>query len=278
MTESTPAMTDSPILAHYATGHEASRLDNGAGKLERARTEDILTRYLPPAPAVVLDIGGGPGRYAGWLASRGYTVHLIDAVSLHVEQARESFRSAGLRDADAEVGDARALSFANDSADAALLLGPLYHLPDREDRLRALREARRVLKPGGRIVVAVISRFASLLDGLFRGFIRDPQFVAIVDRDLQAGRHENRTSNPHYFTTAYLHRPEEIAGELDEAGFVDGEVLGVEGPFWCLPRFDEVWSDAETRGHLLTYVGAIEREPSLLGSSAHLIGLARAPR
>jgi SAM-dependent methyltransferase len=267
----------SHLLAHYAIGYEKDRLHTGAGQLERARTEDILVRFLPSAPAVVVDVGGGPGGYAAWLASRGYDVDLLDIVPLHVDQAREAFDSLGPGKARAEVGDARQLPFASESRDAALLLGPLYHLPSKEDRLRALREAWRVLRPGGRIAAAGISRFASLLDGFFRGFIADPAFVGIVEADLESGRHENVTDNPAYFTKAYFHHPRDLAVELEEAGFLDVEVLAVEGPFWCLPDFDGIWSDADHRERLLTFLRRIERDPSLTGASAHLLALARKP-
>jgi ubiquinone/menaquinone biosynthesis C-methylase UbiE len=267
----------SPILAHYLTGYEKERLNTGVGQLERVRTQDVLARFLPPPPAQVIDIGGGPGGYASWLASRGYGVDLLDIVPLHVEQAREAFDDLGLKNARAEVGDARQLPYASDSKDAALLLGPLYHLPSREDRLLALREAFRVLRPGGYVAVAAISRFASLFDGFFRGFMDDPKFVRIVEADLQSGRHENVTENPAYFTTAYFHLPDELAGELADAGLAEVEIIPVEGPFWCLPRFEELWSDEDRRERLLAFASKIEREPSLVGASAHLLALARKP-
>jgi ubiquinone/menaquinone biosynthesis C-methylase UbiE len=117
-------------------------LHGGAGRLEYLRTRELLARYLPPAPATVLDVGGGAGVYALPLAREGYSVHLIDAVPLHVEQAREA--SALQQDsplASAQVGDARRLVWDDNSVDAVLLLGPLYHLTSRDDRLRALKEA-----------------------------------------------------------------------------------------------------------------------------------------
>jgi ubiquinone/menaquinone biosynthesis C-methylase UbiE len=113
------------------------------------------------------------------LAVECYDVHLLDPVSLHVEQALLAARTAGTALAGAVVGDARRLPYADASADAALLLGPLYHLTDRADRVMALREAHRVLRPGGRIAAAAISRFASTFDGLARGMLVDPGFEAL---------------------------------------------------------------------------------------------------
>jgi ubiquinone/menaquinone biosynthesis C-methylase UbiE len=276
MTDSTTD-TSSPIVAHYAIGYEKDRLDTGPGQLERVRTEEILARYLPSAPAEIVDIGGGPGVYSAWLAAQGYRVELLDIVPLHVEQALRTFAELGLETVRAQVGDARQLPYASDSVDFALLLGPLYHLPERVDRLSALREARRVVRPGGGVAVAAISRFASLFDGFFRGFVHDPSFVAIVREDLSTGRHHNPTQNAAYFTSAYFHHPQELSEELEEAGFVDPDLLAVEGPFWCLQNFDEVWSKAELREHMLTFLRQIERDSSLIGASAHLLAFARKP-
>ena len=267
----------SPIAAHYAAGNEKDRLHSGSGQLERVRTQHILERVLPPAPADIVDVGGGPGGYAAWLVARGYSVDLLDLVPLHVEQARAAFEISGHRNGRAEVGDARQLPYRSESKDAALLLGPLYHLPAEADRLRALREAWRVLRPGGSVVVAGISRFASLMDGFFRGFIADPGFVGIVEADLESGRHENATENPAYFTTAYFHHPRDLANELEEAGFAGVEVLAVEGPFWCLQNFDEIWSKEELRQRMLIFLRQVERDQSLIGASAHLLALARKP-
>ena len=78
---------DADILEYYDRGDEQDRL-TAANRLELLRTQELLERSLPPAPAAILDVGGGPGVYAAWLAERGYDVVLIDPVPLHVEQAR----------------------------------------------------------------------------------------------------------------------------------------------------------------------------------------------
>src|SRR5262245_58411166 len=227
------------IADHYASGYEADRLNQGGGRLERERTREFLGRFLPPPPATVLDVGGGPGGHACWLAARGYQVHLIDITPLHVELARQQSKGqphAPL--AGAEVGDARALPSGRQTADAVLLLGPLYHLTERGDRLQALREAHRVLRPGGTLLAAAISRFASALDGLCRGFLKDPQFAEIVRRDLTDGQHRNPTGRPEYFMDTFFHHPDELRAEVAEAGFAQARVYGVEGPGWLLPDFD----------------------------------------
>src|ERR687894_2374502 len=104
---------DADILAHYGEGVERDRLlRGGAGRLEYLRTGELLAQYLPAAPATVLDVGGGAGVYALPLAREGYSVHLIDPVPLHVDQARET--SALQPDAplaSAQVGDARWLAW-----------------------------------------------------------------------------------------------------------------------------------------------------------------------
>jgi ubiquinone/menaquinone biosynthesis C-methylase UbiE len=260
------------IRGHYGLAQEAGRLFGGAGLLERARTEELLRRALPPPPARVLDVGGGPGVYARWLVGLGYEVQLVDPVPLHVDQARNGTPPVG-----AELGDARRLAQADAGFDAVLLLGPLYHLTDRDDRVTALREARRVAVPGAPVFAAAISRFASLLDGLLSGAIDDPAFQAIVDRDLREGQHRNPTDQPRYFTTAYFHRPHELADEAREAGLVVDGVRAVEGPAWLAPDFEARWGDDVRRGQLLDYVRRVESEPELLAMSAHLLLTASAP-
>jgi ubiquinone/menaquinone biosynthesis C-methylase UbiE len=223
-------------------------------------------------------VGGGPGVYACWLACAGYEVHLIDPVPVHLEQARAASNAQpGHPIAGLSLGDARQLARPDESADAVLLLGPLYHLTERADRIQAWLEARRVLRPGGRVIAAAISRFASALDGLARGLLRDPQFVPIVEEDLRVGRHRNATANPEYFTTAYFHRPEELRREAEDADLAAEVTLSVEGPLWLVPNLEALQGSAEGRALTLRFMREIEQEPSLLGASAHILQIARRP-
>jgi ubiquinone/menaquinone biosynthesis C-methylase UbiE len=256
------------IERHYAAGSERGRL--AGPNLERLRTEELLQRFLPPPPADVLDVGGGPGFYAAWLARRGYGVHLVDAVPLHVEQARAAAAAQPGHAFTAELGDARALGAADESFDAVLLLGPLYHLTERDERVAALAEGRRVVRRGGPVLAAAISRFASLLDGFRHGFILDPAFGRIVDRDLRDGQHRNPDDREEWFTTAYFHLPEELASEVEAAGLAVEVLLGIEGPGWLFASGgdDPAWLEAAMRA-----ARAVEAEPALRAVSAHLLAV-----
>jgi len=270
------------VHEHYENEHdEDGRLRRGPGQLELVRTREIVRRHLPASPEGpagplrILDVGGGTGIHAAWLADEGHQVHVVDPVLGHVERVQ------GLASAEraitAAAGDARSLDEADASADAVLLLGPLYHLPERADRVRALAEARRVVRPGGPIFVAAISRFASLLDGLSRGFLLDPAFHRIVTDDLRDGHHRNPDHVPHWFTTAYFHRPDELPGEADAAGLELVELVGIEGMAgWLGPLFER-WDEPEVREAILYSARVVESEPALLGASAHLLMVVRRP-
>jgi SAM-dependent methyltransferase len=200
---------------------------------------------------------------------------LIDIVPFHVEQARKASKEqpetplAGI-----EVGDACALAWDSGSVDAVLLFGPLYHLTDQKDRHRALTEAHRVLRPDGVLLAVGISRFASVLDGLRKGFLKDPDFIKIVNQDLKDGQHRNPTQKPEYFMDTFFHHPDELHQEVSHAGFTVRGIYGVEGPSWLAADIDSWWENEIYRNTLLKIAQALETEPGLRGISAHLMAVA----
>jgi ubiquinone/menaquinone biosynthesis C-methylase UbiE len=265
------------IAAYYGQRGERDRLLHGRGELERIRTQELLTRQLPAPPASVLDVGGGAGVHAFWLAGQGYEVHLLDPMPEHIEQALEHGAQPGVPAlASARLGDARRLDLHPETVDVVLLLGPLYHLTERTDRLLALREARRVLRPGGLLCAAGISRFASLFDSLASRLYDDPEFARVVEQDLRDGQHRNPSGRSRFFTTAYFHHPNELADEVTEAGLALVELAGIEGPgHWMVGDFDTAWAEAAGREHILAAARAIEHEPALLGLGPHIMVIAR---
>lgn len=270
-----PPRVDSQITAFYQRNAEETRLQFGPGPLEEARTRELIERHLPKGPADVLDVGGGAGVYAFWLAERGYHVQLIDASPRLIDEARGRNANATHRLIACSIGDARNIPADDDSVAAVLMLGPLYHLTEAEDRVTALREGCRVLQRGGVLFAAAISRWGSALDGLARELFLDKRFAGIVERDIREGQHRNETERPDFFTTAYFHRPDELADELALAGLAVENLYGIEGPAWLLPDFSERWQNPERRALILNVARMIEREPFVIGCSAHLLAVGR---
>ena len=263
-----PQSVEPQIIDYYTDAYdEAGRLHrNARGRVERLRTLELLDRHLPAAPARVLDIGGGPGVYAAQLAARGHEVTLLDPVPHHVEQAARygSFTVAH--------GDARSLEQADASYDAALLLGPLYHLPERPDRIAALREARRVVRPGGVVMAAVISRHSPLLHLSARGVLTTDEAAHRLAEELaESGVNDPETG----FTVAYFHTVAELRAEYREAGLGEPQVCGIEGPLWPLLASELVEDREDLVTAALCAARAAEQDPALIASSAHIMAVAR---
>jgi ubiquinone/menaquinone biosynthesis C-methylase UbiE len=266
-------------IAHYDEGREHDRLSSPHGRLEFDRSKDIISRNLFKAPAKILDLGGGTGHYSFWLANQGFEVHLVDVVESHIETAKKVVQYFSL--ASITVGDARGTKFPDESFDVVLLFGPLYHLVEKRDRIKALEEAKRVLKPGGRLMAVCISKYASLMDGFQSGFIEDPYFRTIVDQDLMDGQHRNPENHPHYFTTTKFHEPTEFQREIEESGFFNVKLHAVEGFGSQLADLGTQMDDESKKAVLYDYLRLVESEPSLIGSSPHIMAVARkwiAPR
>lgn len=275
MNDASESTLDPAILAYYNSRPEENRLERGLSQLEAERTRRLILRFVPGPPATILDVGGGAGAYAFWLAGLGYAVHLVDAVPRLIEEARTRNRGAESKIASCEVGDARHLAWPDACSDIVLLLGPLYHLTEMSDRVRALSEAHRVLRPGGLLLAAGISRWASVLDGLVRDLLLDPEFAVALDGDVVDGQHRNPADRPGLFTTAYFHTPAELSAEASAAGFAVEGVFGVEGPARIVADFDQRWVIPEQRELMLQLAEFAESDPSITGISPHLLVVAR---
>ncbi|OXM69498.1 class I SAM-dependent methyltransferase [Amycolatopsis vastitatis] len=255
------------LVTHYAAGPaEHTRLARTPhGRLEYLRTRELLRRFLPET-ARILDVGGGTGIHAEWLAAEGHAVHLVDLVPDHVAHA------ATLPGVTAETGDARNLTAPDAAFDAVLLLGPLYHLVDPADRARSLAEGRRVLRPGGLLAAAGISRYLSLLETATAGTLTAEQ-VAPIRTVIETGEYDGHVG----FVPTHWHTSAELRDEVATAGFPDVSVYGVEGPAWPAldaagpGRFDTL-AEAALRAARIA-----EQDPRLIDVSAHLLAVAHRP-
>ncbi len=263
----------SRLSSYYERKNEDRRLQSGLGELEFLRTKEIIQSVLPEGNLSIADIGGGTGPYAFWLAELGHRVELYDLMPNHVATAQAFNESTSCKLDRIAVGDARTLDLQVGGFDVVLLLGPLYHMTDKNERVAVLRRAADWLKPDGRLITAYISRFGSLMDGFIRGLFQDPEYIDIVREDITTGRHRPNTANDRYFTDSHFHRVDEITDELQAAGLQTLDVVGVEGVGWLWQNFEELWSNPEQREILLEMVRATDREPSLLGASGHILSV-----
>lgn len=254
---------DPATVKYYELGKEKDRLQSL--QLEKDRTLKILQKMMPKPPAVVLDVGGAAGVYSFPLAEAGYEVHLSDPVPLHIEQAEEQIGQL----ASCTVGDARKIEQPDNSADVVLFFGPLYHLDDPFDRMQALQEAYRVLKPGGKIFAVGISRFSSLMNYIYLGRIASRSEK--IEQDLFTGVHDYHGSSSGF--TAYLHLPEELREEVVQAGFSDVTIRAVEGPIWDKDRMAVLQKNPAEWEELLSLLEKIEMEESIIGASAHIMAI-----
>ena len=240
--------------------------------LEFFRCKEIISRYLSQSKMEIADIGGATGSFSYWLAQMDHDVHLLDYTPSHIEQAKEKGKKNNITLASYTCGDARQVPYLDNQFDLVLEMGPLYHLQNKDDRMRCLLEAKRILKDGALVICEVISRYANLFEGFRLNLIDDEQFIAILDENLSTGRHSPGDTS--YFTTAYFHTQNEIMSELEEAGFADISIIPVEG-FASVLNAKEYFQNEQRKELLLKYIEQTESIPELLGISGHLIAIGK---
>lgn len=262
-------MNKKPSIEFYAKGAEKDRL-SGHHLLEKDRTLRMLKKFLPPVPAIILDVGGAAGVYTFPLTEMGYEVHLIDPIPLHVKQAQEYAINCGRQLASYSVGDARKIEYNDHYADVVLFFGPLYHLTDPNDRLQALHEAYRVLKPGGLLLAAGISRFAYFMDGVFKATLYS-KFEGI-EQSLSTGI--LLPSSDDKFS-GFLHHPDELREEVQKAGFENVSLRAIEGPVWGKQEIEILQQDPKSWDKLIELLETIETDETIIGASAHIMAVAK---
>ncbi len=254
----------------YTQTSEEARLQLGLGPLEFERNKQLILNHLPPSKGIIIDVGGGPGAYAAWLTGLGYTVHLIDPVPKHIKQANK--RASSLKKPfKAILGEARNLSFADESADVVILHGPLYHLQEKQARIDAVKEARRVLRKGGVVLGFAINYAASTIAGLLNGLMHQPGFMEMCKQELLTGIHNPPESMPGSLAEGYYHRPSQLIDEFKEAGLEFINIYAVEGIIWMDNKYFESRADAQKKQALMDLLSITESDPALLALSPHMM-------
>ena len=263
------------IIDFYSKYDEDKRLDRHM--IEKLRSQAIISRFLYKPDMKILDVGGATGVYSFWLASLGHKIDLIDMVPAHIDQCKKKEKETGISLNSINIGDACDISFDENTYDMVLLMGPLYHLVNREDRIKALKESYRVIKTDGILIVSAISRYAALFDGYRLDHVSDPAYRKILEGSIDNGIYSNDSGNDAYFTDAYFHLPDELRSEIVESGFEFDTLLAVEG-------FGNLFNDMEERlrtrdvSYLkmtLNHIKMAESDPSIIGVSNHLMAVGK---
>jgi SAM-dependent methyltransferase len=218
------------LIRDYYSAHvsvEWQRLVKDAyRRLEFDTTLHFLTRYLPPA-GLILDAGGGPGRYTIELARRGYDVALLDFTPANLASARQRIRRAGVvrRVKEVVLGSITDLSrYPDGTFDAVVCTGgPLSHVVDAAERSRAVAELVRVAKPGAPIFVSVMGRLSVLVIELTiaQPELELPHFIPLRDSGDYFGGSG--------FTACHFFYPEEFRAAFEHSPVEVLEMAGLEG-------------------------------------------------
>ncbi len=277
---------DKTVLAGYNAGIERNRLRTGIGLIEFERTKEILLDKLPKPPAVIYDIGGAYGEYSWWLSSLGYEVHLFDLSETNIKMSEElAVEYPGVALKSAMICDARSIPRPDKSADAILLMGPLYSITEYEERILALKESRRLLKDNGILFSAALTPYSVLVSRLAvyheddtekRKELDDPAVISIIERALADGCYinpERKIANG--LGSSHLHTAKALREELSRGGFDTPSVHGVMGGAWLAPNLDGLLENDKTRNVLMKTVRMLDTHEEIIGLSGHLLAVSK---
>ena len=270
---------DNAVLAGYNAGIERDRLRSGIGIIEFERTKEILLEELPKPPAVIYDIGGAYGEYSWWLASLGYEVHLFDLSETNIAMSAELATDyPGVKLVSATVCDARSIPRLDKSADAVLLMGPLYSITEYEERILAIEECGRLLKDDGILFSAALTPYSVLvprialyhIDGTAkRRELDDPAVISMIERALEDGCYCNPEKKiASGLGSSHLHTAKALREELSEGGFDTATVHGIMGGAWLAPNLDELLANEETKAVLMKTVRMLDTHEEIIGLSS----------
>ena len=254
----------------YNKSSEEDRLSIGLGPLEFERNKTLIQKFLPERVCKIVDIGGGTGKYSEWLSKMGHKVYMIEPVKKHVNLALK--RSEGLKNKFKVIhGEAKNLDLPDNYADITILHGPLYHLQEKADRLKAISEAKRITKPGGTILGYAINYTASTIVALLQGVIHDEKILNMCHSELTTGIHHAPENMPGILTEAYYHKPKELQAEFEEVKLYNIQLFSVEGIIWLDKNFYSSRSDLKKYNNLLEINKITENDTNLIAFSPHMM-------
>jgi ubiquinone/menaquinone biosynthesis C-methylase UbiE len=254
----------------YNKASEETRLEKGMGIFEFERIKELIELHISRPNSIIVDVGGGTGKYSEWLAKKGHNVHLIEPVLKHIKLAES--RAKKLKNPfSIAIGEAKTLPFKNETADLVILHGPLYHLQKREDRIAAIIEAKRVLKPGGIILGFAINATASSVVGLMNGMIHANSFFDMCKEELTTGIHNAPKDFPFLLADAFYHKPQGLKAEFLEQNLNFINLFAVEGMIWLDNEYFANMLDKRKSKTLKALQTLTQNDEYLLPFSPHMM-------
>ena len=258
------------VESFYNKASEETRLEKGMGIFEFERIKTLIEKYITSTPSIIIDVGGGTGKYSEWLAKKGHQVYLVEPVLKHIKIAEK--RASKLKNQfTIKLGESRKLEFPNNFADLIILHGPLYHLQKKEDRDLTIKEAKRVLKNGGIILGFAINYTASTLVGLLNGLIHKKTFFEMCKVELTTGIHNPPSDFPWLLAEGYYHKPKQLKEEFINQELTHLNTYAVEGMAWLdKDYFANMLNDTKKKT-LIELTKVTENDSYLLPFSPHIM-------
>lgn len=254
----------------YNKASEETRLEKGMGIFEFERIKELIEQHINKPKSTIIDVGGGTGKYAEWLSKTGHNVHLLEPVQKHIKLAKK--RAQKLNNPFSIIqGIAQNLPYKNETADLVILHGPLYHLQNREDRITAISEAKRVLKKDGIILGFAINATASTVVGLMNGMIHANSFFEMCKQELTSGIHNAPKDFPFLLADAFYHKPQQLKEEFLEHNLKITNLFAVEGMIWLDNEYFANMLDKKKSKTLQKLQKLTESDEYLLPFSPHMM-------
>lgn len=253
---------------YYNKFNEEKRLDSRHGQVEFITSMKYIHKYLkqmeqekPKSEIKILDVGAATGSYSVPLAEEGYDVTAVELVKHNL--ARLKAKGSSVK---AYQGNAMKLKrFGDDTFDAVLVFGPMYHLHEREEKIKALAEAKRVTRPGGIIFVAyIMNEYSVITYAVKEKHIKEGVEMGMLDENF----HCTKTANELYSFV----RTEDIASFNEEAGLKRMQVIAADGAANYIRTYLNAL-DEEEFSYFIDYHLATCERTDLLGASGHLVDI-----
>jgi ubiquinone/menaquinone biosynthesis C-methylase UbiE len=261
---------------------EKTRLTRSAyDTIESEITRRFLFKHLKPSSKIA-EVGCGAGHYSTWLL-KNHNVHLVDLSSELLKLAEDEIKRADLFQNVLGISklDARELTDLSDNSfDATLVMGPLYHLIDEKDRIKCLSEAYRITKKGGLIFSATINRVCPFLNMMHMHTeqlaIELSEDTEEMQRIMTSGKYENFEENPNNFTDAYFSNVHEVPKHYKKLGIELVESFACEVlAAYLYDKAEIIKKNEKAWNRFLNIIFENANKPELIGTSEHVVFIGR---